>query len=273
MKKSSFYFLAIALPMLTSCSNDVVESSSKSENILPRTVKYTSAGSSVETSFAFTYNGNKIKSITGQNERTDYTYEGDFIVKEVKYNTQSGSDVKKEEYSYAYENNKLVSTTYSKNFTAKYPNGSYIERSVYAYNADGSAVMKTYYKDSEFFEAEKLGDIELERNIDKLTFVDGNLIKRVSTISMGSYVGFAGTATTEYLYEYDANSTPFKNILGFDLLMKDVFANNIVKTTKSSVLWDGSYLNSNSSNTEYVYNEKDYPVKVSEKLRTIEYIY
>jgi hypothetical protein len=172
MKKNLFYFLAIALPMLTSCSNDTVVSTSRSEIILPKTVKYSSTGSSLVNSFDFTYSGNRIKSITGINERTDYTYEDDFIVKEVKYNTQSGSDVKKEEYSYAYENNKLVSTTYAKNFTAKYPNGSYKERSVYTYNADGSAVMKKYYKDLEFFEAEKLGDTELERNIDHLNFVN-----------------------------------------------------------------------------------------------------
>jgi len=206
MKKKLFYFLAIALSMLTSCSNDAVVNTSKSEVILPRTVKFSSTGSSLVSSVNFTYSGNKIKSISSANERTDYTYKGDFIVKEVKYNTESGSDVKKEEYSYAYENNKLVSTAYSKNFTAKHPNGNYKERSVYTYNADGSAVIKTYYKDLEFFEAEKLGDIELERNIDQLTFVNGNLTKRVSKISMGSYVGYVDTATTEYLYEYDVNS-------------------------------------------------------------------
>lgn len=273
MKKNLVYFLAVALPLLTSCSNDAVVSTSKSEIILPKTAKYSSTGSSIVSSVNFTYDGNKIKSITGQNERTDFTYEGDFIVKEVTYNTQSGSDVKKEEYTYAYENNKLVSTAYSKNFTTKYPNGSYKERSVYAYNADGSAIMKTYYKDSEFFEVEKLGDIELESNVDKLTFVNGNLTKRVSKISEGSYLVYSDTDTTEYLYEYDANSTPFKNVLGFDLLMKDVFVNNVVNTTTSSVLWNGNYLNSNSSKIDYIYNEKGYPVKVSERFKTTEYIY
>lgn len=273
MKKNLFYFLAVTLPILTSCSNDTVVSTSKLEIILPKTVKYSSTGSSLVNSFDFTYSGNKIKSITGLNERTDYTYEGDFIVKEVKYNTQSGSDVKKEEYSYAYENNKLVSTAYSKNFTAKYPNGSYKERSVYTYDADGNAVMKKYYKDLEFFEAEKLGDVELERNIDQLTFVNGNLTKRVSVISWGSYINYSDTDTMEYLYEYDVNNTPFKNILGFDLLMKDVFVNNAVKTTMSSVLWNGNYLNSNSSNIEYIYNEEGYPVKVSERFKITEYIY
>jgi len=55
--------------------------------------------------------------------------------------------------------------------------------------------------------------------------------------------------------------------------MKDVFVNNAVKTIKSAVLWDGSYLNSNSSNIEYIYNEKGYPVKVSEGFKITEYIY
>ena len=273
MKKNLFYFLAVALPMLTSCSNDTIVSASKSEIILPKTLKYSNTGSSLVSSFDFTYSGNKIKSIIGLNERTDYTYEGDFIVKEIKYNIKSGSDIRKEEYTYAYENNKLVSTTYAKDFTAKYPDGSYKERSVYTYNADDSAVMKTYYKDLEFFEEEKLGDIELELKIDKLTFVNGNLTKRVSKISLGSYMGYSETDTREYLYEYDVNNTPFKNILGFDLLMKDVFVNNAVKTTISSVLWNGSYLNSNSSNIEYVYNKEGYPLKVSDRFKITEYIY
>ncbi|WP_291143066.1 hypothetical protein [Flavobacterium sp. UBA7680] len=283
MKKNLFYFLTAFLVVLSSCSSvdEDTNSNNKTYNmklgqqfvVLPKTIKISNSDNSSEILETLSYNGNKIVSKTSKNERTDYTYEGDFIVKEIKYNTQSGSDVKKEEYSYAYENNKLVSTAYSKNFTAKYPNGSYRERSVYTYNADSNAVMKTYYKDLEFFEAEKLGDIELERNIDQLTFVNGNLTKRVSVISWGSYINYYDTDTTEYLYEYDTNNNPFKNVLGFDLLMKDVFVNNAVKTTMSSVLWNGNYLNSNSSNIEYVYNEEGYPVKVSERFKITEYIY
>nr|WP_294783185.1 hypothetical protein [uncultured Flavobacterium sp.] len=266
MKKNLFYFLAVSAAFLTSCANDVVEVKDKSKVILPKTIKYTNSVGSSE--FTINYNNNKIVSIVGKNERTDYTYEGNFITKEIKYNTTGGKKVKLTEYSYSYSNGKLASTNFAKRFSDQFPNGDYKERSVYTFNADGNAVVKSYYTD--LSSEENKNERELETVV--LSFDNGNLIKKVSELSLLSGLHYAETRVDEYKYEYDTNNNPFKNVLGFDLLMKDVFVNNVIKTTISSVLPNGSYLNTDTTKTNYIYNVNGYPTKVTSS-GVIEYTY
>lgn len=63
-----------------SCSND---SDKNDKNVvLPKTIKYTDIEFPSENSIATViYNGNKIVSYTEDGERTDYTYDGDLIVR------------------------------------------------------------------------------------------------------------------------------------------------------------------------------------------------
>ncbi|MCD9577261.1 hypothetical protein [Flavobacterium soyae] len=288
MKKILFYFLTAFLVVLSSCSSVDEDNKAYMNNktymkleqqtvVLPKTIKISNSDNSSEILETISYDGNKIVSKTSKNERTDYTYEGDFIVKEVKYNTQSGSDVKKEEYTYSYENSKLTSSKYTKDYTAEYPNGNHEETNVYTYETNGTVIIKSYFIDYKFFKIEGFGNTALLQWTDVLTFENRNLVKKMSYLAHHPMIVYAETDTTEYLYEYDTNNDPFKNILGFDLLLKNVFSNNIVKKTMSSVLWNGNYLNTTTIKTEYICNEEGYPIKVLNDhlypYKTVEYTY
>ena len=251
MKKQLCLFVVAALT-LASCSND----DNNAENtILPKVLKYTDIDyPSDNATYSSTYNGNKIVSVKDEAGRTDYTYDGDLIVKEVNYDTESevGKDVKSDEVVYTYANGKLVGELSSEGFSAEFPAGEYKIRRVYTYNADGTVKAEKYNTNS-------TGVEQKSNYVEVLTFANGNLVKSVETNSEFDSVFTA-------VYEYDAKNNPLKNILGFNLLIGHSEGEGSVSSVNNVV----KYTASNSVNTEsnvykreLIYDTNGFPTKIT----------
>lgn len=255
MKKLLCLFVTTALT-LASCSNDDNNAENAESTILPNTIKYTDIDyPSENATYTCKYNGNKIVSTTDEAGRTDYTYEGDVIVKEVNYDTESekGKDVKSDETTYAYANGKLVSSSFVEGFSANFPNGQYKSRRVFTHNADGTVKVEKYQTNS-------VTGLESKSNyVEVLTFENGNLIKSVETNTEFNSVFTA-------VYEYDTKNNPLKNILGFSLLKDHSEGEGSLSSVNNVVKYTASYSSNNESNVykrELVYNEKGFPLKIT----------
>lgn len=235
--------------MLASCSSNDDDNSENGANvILPKTVNYTynSEFGSENSKSVIVYDGNKIVSVTSAEYKTEFTYDGNFIVKEVEYAISGGKNIKEYETVYLYADGKLKSSTYVENYTAEYPNGQYKMRLVYTHNPDGTVTHDQYRTDVATGVETKSNHSEV------LTFQNGNLVKRVET-----EIGLNSTSTE--IYEYDDKNNPFKNILGFNLLLDKqdgTGTNNLIKTTHSisSEFFEG---------ITYEYNTDGYPIKAT----------
>ncbi|RXM43138.1 DUF2963 domain-containing protein [Flavobacterium sp. YO64] len=247
MKNTMCFFGALILT-ITSCSSNDNDSETA---ILPKTIKFSKPNyPSENTTSTITYSGNKLVSVTDEEDRTDFTYEGNVIVKAVTYDITAGKSDKKEEKSFLYTNGKLTSTLYARNFTSQYPFGQYKGRFVYSYNGDGTVTKESYSTNAQTGIESKNDYLEV------YTFENGNLIKLVAT-DTGSGV----SSVRASLYEYDSKNNPFKNVLGFNLLIDedDSNVNNLIKHTYSYTGSSMSYF----SKTTYEYNTNGYPVKIT----------
>lgn len=256
MKKLLCLF-SVVVASLTSCSNNDNDTPNTASAILPKTSKYTDPDHPSENSTTTAvYNGNKIVSLKDENSRTDYTYDGNVIVKSVSYKIVDGKDVKNYEESYTYTNNKLATVTHADNFSTEYPTGEYKDKSVYTHNADGTVKRESYDIDT-------TTGVETKDSYTYVnTFVNGNLVKAVAT--NGTILGSSSYYSHTDLYEYDTKNNPFKNILGFNLLMQGETSslNNIVKHTSSSIYGSGSDTSGPFVyKTEYVYDANGFPTK------------
>lgn len=248
MKQALFYFLIAFQILFISCSAEENEPSV----ILPKTINYIDLKTSADSLVQVSYDGNKIKSLIGEAGRIEFVYEGDFIIKKTRYFTKEGKDVKNDEYSYSYKNGKLFLETYIE--------GDFKSTRVFTYNDNGTVEVKLNSVYSNVQEREQK---------EEYTFENGNLLQ-------GIYY-YNENRRSELKFEYDTNNNPFKNVLGYQLLMtRDVCVNNVIKTTNTDVM-DGSILSTQNYNTEYVYNDEGYPVKIISSLsmpdKIIEYIY
>ncbi|MCV9931122.1 hypothetical protein OIU80_02405 [Flavobacterium sp. LS1R47] len=256
MKNFLCLFSALTL-VLASCSNDDNNNSEDEVSaIVPKTLNYTSIDFPSENeTYVTTYKGNKIVSSKDSGGRTDYIYEGNLIVKEVNYDTESesGKDVKSDEIIYVYANGKLASSYYNEGFSASFPDGQYKRRKVFTHNIDGTVKVEKYNTNS-------TSGIEVKSNyIEVLTFANGNLVKSVESNSESNDTF---TAT----YEYDAKNNPLKNILGFSLLIEhsegegaNSSVNNVVKYTVSYSV----NAESNVYKRELVYDGNGFPTKIT----------
>lgn len=249
MKKILCLFSALAL-VLTSCSSD---ENQEDNVVLPKTIKYSSVEFPEEnSSYVSTYDGNKIVSVKDEAGRTDYTYEGFQIVKEINYDTESGKDIISDIRIYKYTNGKLSESTYSEGFSTEFPNGEYRNRYVYTHNADGT-VKKEYYQTNRAGVETKTSRVEV------LTFANGNLVKSIETDSESGNVFTA-------VYEYDNKNNPFKNILGFNLLIDHSEGEGSVSSVNNVVKYTATFENGGTPNVykrEIIYNANDYPSKTT----------
>ncbi|KFF18811.1 hypothetical protein [Flavobacterium hydatis] len=256
MKKFLCLFGAMALTLASCSSDDNNDDAVNSVDvILPKMVKYTDIDYPAENSSkTIIYNGNKLVSVSNEGLRADYTYEGNFIVKEITYNIVNGKDSKRYEISYKYSDGKLASTSAIENFTAEFPYGQYNRRYVYTHSVDGTVTKESYSTNSQTGIEEKSNYSEL------LTFVNGNLVKMVETD-----ISPSGNYVRTSIYEYDTKNSPLKNVLGFNLLLDEDLssANNLVKHTYSSVYGTDSQISGPYTYiTSYEYNADGYPTKV-----------
>jgi hypothetical protein len=266
MKKYLLYCLSIVSFLLFSCSN---EGYGYSEDIiLPKTLN-TIYPDHTEKNYATTivYNGNEIVTITNKDQRIVYGYNDNRIVSEIKYIIKNQHEIKYSETIYEYENEglKTVSQTVNGQET----------KWIYNKNADGSIAKETYSFDAENKKEQK----NLGHNV--LTIINGNLINLVSDWEYGDVV-------TCGKYEYDGNNNPFKNVLGFDLLLdQEAFglelnissANNLTKHNYYPITSGNIVFEPYCNTIKYEYNQKGYPTKkttydyAGRKLDIVEFVY
>lgn len=204
--KFFYYLLSAILLVLTSCSKDEetsepVESSPEpNSSVFVKKIIITHSAYDIET-FTCKYDGNKIvsKSNDGGFVAT-YTYTGDLIT---KIEERSGNNFQSST-EYTYVEGKVVSKILKQNYggTTSY---------TYTYNSNGTV---SYIRNRP--EAINTGI---------LTIVNGDIVK--------NEVFYNGLLSRTYTYEYDTKNNPFKNVLGFNLLLEtdeEMFSpNNMTK--------------------------------------------
>jgi hypothetical protein len=234
MKKLLCLFSA-SLLVLASCSSDDTNSSDSATSILPKKVVNV-YGKETSTS-QITYNGNKLVSVVNdEGEKSIYTYTGDLVTKIEEMDSKGGLDDTTE---YTYISGKLATAL------EKEVGASNYYKTEYTHNSDGTVSYKEFTVDA------KTGVANTNSTpvIGKCTFKDGNLVKKVYSYGVGS----ENTST----YEYDTKNNPFKNVLGFNLLLNDESSvNNLVKRTQV----DGSstYISTNT----FKYDSNGFPTEV-----------
>jgi hypothetical protein len=261
MKKIVCLFSALALTLLA-CNRDEIVTPKAENVVLPKTIKLSDPNYSSENlTNKIVYDGNKIVSITNERGKTEYTYSGNLIVKQVISNA---SNTIQKQISYSYLNGKLAT------ISTVVPN-SYSSEEVYTDNNDGTVKVEFYNVN------QKTGVKTKSEGFETLTFSNGNLDQIVSTY---------GDSVSTNSYDYDTNSNPFKNVEGFNLLYRQdisfqpniLSANNVVKQTTFNVT-NNIASNFMISTNDYDYDAKGFPIKKiiydshGTVLKVIEYTY
>ncbi|MDN3673866.1 hypothetical protein QWY99_12475 [Flavobacterium branchiarum] len=237
MKKILFLFSTILLT-LASCSSD--DNEKETPLILVKKRIISDLNGLVITG-NITYNGNKIVSNKDEDGDVRYTYTGDYITK-IEVFLNDGSLAVTNEYTYA--NGKQTSAV------IKVPNTTTYSKTLYTHNTNETI---TY----ESFRINATTGAKTEESTGKYTSKNGNLV-----ISESSRNG----VKTIRIYEYDNQNNPYKNVLGFNLLVDSNTAsnNNIVKET--SISESSGSVPVTTATFSYKYNENNYP---TEKVYTI----
>ncbi|WP_289665361.1 hypothetical protein [Flavobacterium panacagri] len=266
MKKYLSYCCTIILFVLFSCSN---EEYMESQNmILPKTLKTIYPNNPSENfDVNIVYNGNKIVSTSNKLEKTAYSYNGNYIASETKYDIRNGQEIKYFETFYEYENESLKTVS-------KIMNGEET-RSVYTKNGDDSITKEIYDFD---VKTKKISDNPKQ---DVLTILNGNLINLV--FNWGS-----NDVMTCSRFQYDAHYNAFKNVLGFNVLLDQEILgselsvssfNNLTRHSYSSIASGSIIFEPYSNSMVYEYNKKGYPTKkttydyADKIISIIEYVY
>lgn len=248
MKNYLLFSLSIVSFLLLSCSN---EGYGYNENVvLPKILK-TIYPDYPEGNYTtnIEYNANKIVTVSNKFQRIEYNYNENRIVSEIKYNIENQKKIKYSETFYEYENESLKTVWQTVNEEKK--------RWVYSKNADGSITKETYTYDAENEKEQK------NPGLTTLTIVNRNLVNQVSNW------GYCDVVTC-CKCEYDGNNNPFKNILGFDLLLdQEVLGlnlnissnNNLIKHNFFPISTGNIVFEPDCNTMKYEYNQKGYPTK------------
>ncbi|MFH6944097.1 hypothetical protein [Flavobacterium sp. FlaQc-50] len=248
MKKILCLFSALVL-ILTSCSSDDSSSTpstpsnpSNVSNVLIKKMILTNTSEGVH-EINFTYDGKKlvkeVASSTGfLNYTKNYYYTGDLITRYEQIWGKYNSTVT----DLTYENNKLK-TLFEKRIDLK--NGTvFLTKTTYTHNLGGtvSFVIATVDKDTNEESSIRNG---------RLIYVNGAIVKDER---------FDDPTGVEFIaIEYDKRNNPFKNVVGFNLLLRysdfNYLVHNKTKTTTKSI-----YNFSVSYFTTYDYDENSFPV-------------
>jgi hypothetical protein len=247
--------LSASLLIFASCSSS--DSNSSSNLVLLRRTIQTNVSDGIARTTIFSYDGNKIVSEVMDNQyKTIYIYTGNQITKQEYFEYANLIYTK----TYTYNGDKLVS------FFKTEPNILNGERRNYSYNTDGTV---SY----DLFVVDNVTKIETKTETGKIFFLNGNFVREDIYDSNG------------YLYyktfEYDSKSSPFKNILGFSLLLNNldlISINNAVKSEDFHVTNGGSY--GGSYTFIFNYNSNGYPIEKTktyslggQSISTIKYFY
>ena len=202
MKSKNIIAAFLLISTLISCSSD---SSSKTEtkpttSILVKQIVKTYSSNEADI-LTYKYDGNKIVSETFDGGSiTYYTYTGDVIT---KIETKGADNITKSSFDYIYLNGKVVKEIEKNNWET--------DSRTFTYNANGTV---------SYARTRTSG----ESTTGLLTFENGNLVKNEEFYS-GQFP-FTNTA----IFGYDTKNNPFKNVLGFNLLLysnpEDMFSKN-----------------------------------------------
>jgi len=247
--KKILYLFSVLVFALSSCSGDEENSANpvlpENNYILPKKIVVTEGAEKFES--VYVYNGNKIVSITyNTGEKSVYTYTGDFITKTENFKADGKINSQVE---YTYDGGKLVSELSAQIGGDRL--GKY--RTVYFHSSSTSVTCTEYVSFPDVNGGAETREGELER---VMTFSGGNLVKRFSPGGMINGVH----QVDEVNYEYDTKNSPFKNILGYNLLIGYTsLVNNITKLAVKNN--PDSIIKEYVSNYAYEYNDKGYPTK------------
>lgn len=262
-----YFFLLSCLTVLVSCNNDD-EKSPEKKLILPKSIISKSVNGSYTSVTNFLYDGNKILKISSSNKRNEYVYEGDKIVKETKYSSESGIELKISETSFTYENDKLV-------VVDKISEGTRFKY-LYIYNEDGTVNREEYLIN------DKMGKELKTPTLQTLSFTEGNLTKIESYYEYDSI-----TFSETYLFNYDTSNSAFKNILGLKYLLNEgnldtigsfSAINNLNRVSHYTTCQSDNIKYNYTTGVKYEYNKEGYPTKkisfaVDDVNEITEYIY
>lgn len=239
MKKNLLLFSILIFSFL-SCSSNDSDNTEDDTSILPKAIISIDPGFSSDTAF-FSYDKNKIKSISYKKYKVYYHYEDNIIVGITYYNIVQGKEVRVNGETYSYTNGKLTSINYLDNWASS-PRIINI-RSVYTYLSD------TLVKEQRF-STDYLTKIEAEDDYFSLLKIkNGNLIKR-------DYVNTkTGIPSYTFTYVYDNMNSPFKNIIGMSSLINDEKSSFNNRLSSFSVA-SSAYLDTK----DYEYDVKGYPI-------------
>ncbi|WP_309642639.1 hypothetical protein [Flavobacterium sp.] len=255
MKKLSALVLLVLFAV--SCSSSDSDATSNPTNtdsiLLRRTIQTTSGSTDGAYINDFTYNGNKLNTITSNNGLIEkYFYTGDLITRMEWTVDNSGIPIV---YVYSYNNNgQLVNMTKTDNLVDQE------FRIAYSYNSDGTITLNQYSRTD--------NSPEEFDNQNKYYMNGNNDIERIEDYNPS---GTQITQTTTFVY--DTKNSPFKNILGWSKLL---FATGGSHTNVTSMV---SSIEGTQTST-YQYNINDFPIARSRSYSwnpgvtdTFEYIY
>lgn len=240
MKKILFFFSALSMVLISSCSSDDSSTDEGSATLLPTKITETTVenGKSGSLVYTLTYDGNKLKDIaTTDASRTVYTYTGDVITKVELYRSSVlySTDV------YAYEGGKLVSK-----ITTREANKTTQIKLSFVYNANGTITAK---------ESSIANKIETPYDgTTTYTFSNGNLVTT-------EYVDGTKEKVTS---TFDDKKSPFTNITGIKLLLDldDNFdfssVNNTVTNTTVDYDSNGKVVETATVTTTNKYNGSNF---------------
>jgi hypothetical protein len=232
MKKIILLFTGIII--LTSCSKPDSYNATPDNILLKKTIE--TLGDIIITK-NFTYDGNKLVSIIGDNSFEEkFTYTGDLITKREAF----GNNQLAERTIYEYNSNKLVmSKTTQTGYTT-------INKMVYVYNTNGTISFSDYY-------IENLAAQEQLRSNGTIYFTNGE-VSRVDNIRTQPDI----TLKFSFIYAYDSKNNPHRNIIGLNKIFLQGYNNHNITTqvTEHQI----PLKSSSTIKTEYIYNAENYPV-------------
>jgi hypothetical protein len=223
-------FLLIAFAVLeVSCTNE-----NETKNIddnplsLPKTIEelYQDGSNVGGLKGTFKYEGNKLVEIFyNYSQKKVFTYTGDLISKIEQYQ----AEIVRFEFTYSYENGKLISYLNRDLLTNNK------EEVTYIYESDGSISFLQIFSFNGRPDWQKEG---------KLVIENGNLIESVAEFNFYN-------ASNEYnllinLLEYDDKPSPYKNVLGYTVLLN---LNELIGT--NNILTDYVYSTSFRGGSQY----------------------
>lgn len=207
--KKIIFLASLSLILLSSCSSDG-SASEPSPLVFVKKIIRTHSANDIET-LTYIYDDNKIVSeSSGGGFVATYTYTGNVITKieeRVNNNFQSSRE-------YTYVDGKVATEVFKRNYGGT---NSY----TYTHNTNGTISYKLFQSGN-------------ETSTGLLTKVNGNIVKKE--------LFSTGILSSTQVFEYDNKNNPFKNVLGFNLLI-DTYEDRFFPNNRTKDSADGPDVN------------------------------